>query len=198
MKYYVVREWWKRWIFTSRDECKNFVVWVKWAKYKSFNSLTEAETALEKWFEPYYTKEKWFEKDIPFEKNSIAVDAACSRNPWITEYQWIDLVTGETIFHTKLWEWTNNIWEFLALVHALAHCKKNNITLPIYSDSKTALAWVRDKKINSAIEPTEDNKELIEMLDRAQKWLKSNTYTNKVLKWETASWGETPADYGRK
>jgi len=124
MKYYVVREWLKRWIFTSRDECKNFVVWVKWARYKSFNSLTEAETALEKWFEPYYTKEKWFEKDIPFEKNSIAVDAACSRNPWITEYQWIDLVSGEKIFHTKLWEWTNKIWEFLALVHWLSYLKK--------------------------------------------------------------------------
>jgi ribonuclease HI len=198
MKYYVVREWLKRWIFTSRDECKNFVVWVKWAKYKSFNSLTEAETALEKWFEPYYTKEKWFEKNIPFEKNSIAVDAACSRNPWITEYQWIDLVSGETIFHTKLWEWTNNIWEFLALVHWLSYLKKNNSDKAIYSDSKRAIKRVSEWKCKTNLKKTPNNAKIFDLIKRAEDWLAKNKFDTKILKRDTEERWEIPADFGRK
>ncbi|HOG15101.1 MAG TPA: ribonuclease H family protein [Candidatus Absconditabacterales bacterium] len=198
MKYYVVREGLKRGIFTSRDECKNFVVGVKGARYKSFNSLTEAETALEKGFEPYYTKEKWFEKDIPFEKNSIAVDAACSRNPGITEYQGIDLVSGETIFHTKLGEGTNNIGEFLALVHGLSYLKKNNSDKAIYSDSKRAIKRVSEGKCKTNLKKTPDNAKIFDLIKRAEDWLAKNKFDTKILKRDTEERGEIPADFGRK
>ena len=88
--------------------------------------------------------------------------------------------------------------EFLALVHALAHMKKNNDTRSIYSDSKIAISWIRDKTSRSNIQETENNKEVFELMERAEKWLISNEFTNKILKWETKAWGEIPADFGRK
>ncbi|MGB0789138.1 MAG: ribonuclease H, partial [Marinirhabdus sp.] len=42
------------------------------------------------------------------------------------------------------------------------------------------------------------NKPLFELIARAEKWLRTNTYTTKVVKWETRAWGEIPADFGRK
>ena len=198
MKYYVIREWKQTWIFTSRDECKDFVVWVKWAKYKSFKTLAEAEEALEKWFEPYYTKEKRFEKDIPFEKNSIAVDAACSHNPWMTEYQWIDLTTWQQIFHEKLGEWTNNIWEFLALVHWLSYLKKLNSDKAIYSDSKRAIKRVSEWKCKTNLTKTPENEQIFNLVKRAEKRLAENKYSTKILKRKTEDRWEIPADFGRK
>lgn len=198
MKYYVIREWQKTWIFNSRDECKDFVVWVKWAKYKSFKTLQEANEAIQKWYEPYYTKEKWFEKDIPFEKNSIAVDAACSHNPWMTEYQWIDLESWQQIFHEKLWEWTNNIWEFLALVHWLSYLKKQNSDKAIYSDSKRWIQRVKEWKCKTNLQKTSENEKIFELIKRAEKRLATNNYSTKILKWDTEERWEIPADFWRK
>lgn len=41
---------------------------------------------------------------------------------------------------------TNNLGEFLAIVHGLAYLKKQNKNIPIYSDSRTAISWVKNKK----------------------------------------------------
>jgi ribonuclease HI len=35
-------------------------------------------------------------------------------------------------------------------------------------------------------------------MERAEKWLLSNEFSNEILKWETKAWGEIPADFGRK
>lgn len=200
MKYYVIREWTKKWIFTSRDECKDFVVWIKWAKYKSFNSLDQAEEALAKWYEPYYQvkTEQRKEKNLAFHKNSIAVDAACSHNPWVTEYQWIDLVSGEKIFHIKLWEWTNNIWEFLALVHGLSYLKKNRSDKAIYTDSKHAMKRVSQWKCKTKLKKTDKNKETFTLIKRAEDWLANNKFDTQILKRNTKERWEIPADFGRK
>ena len=93
---------------------------------------------------------------------------------------------------------TINIVEFLGIVHALAYCKQKNLDLPIYSDSRTAIGWVRDKEVRTKHERSEKNKKLFELIDRAIKWLNENEFQNKILKWETKSWGENPADFGRK
>ncbi|MEI9909045.1 MAG: RNase H family protein [Bacteroidota bacterium] len=93
---------------------------------------------------------------------------------------------------------TNNIGEFLAIVHALALLKKQNSDIPIYSDSRNAISWVKNKMHRSKLIPTENNKEIFDMLQRAVIWLKNNSYQNKILKWETQAWGENPADFGRK
>lgn len=104
------------------------------------------------------------------------------------------------IFHKGPFaEGTNNIGEFLALVHALAHLKKSGMTnVPIYTDSKTAQAWVRNKQVRTTLKKSSQNEILFVLMQRAVAWLKSNQYENKILKWNTEKWGEIPADFGRK
>jgi ribonuclease HI len=130
---------------------------------------------------------------------SISVDAACSGNPGVMEYRGVDTATGKELFHIgPFQQGTNNIGEFLALVHGLALLKQQNSSLPVYSDSVSAMAWVRNKKCKTTLAACEANKPLFNLIERAEKWLKNNTYTNPVMKWETQQWGEIPADFGRK
>ena len=94
---------------------------------------------------------------------------------------------------------TNNIGEFLALVHGIALLKsKNKEDIPIYSDSKIAMSWVKKKQCRTNIVFDASNKDLLELIKRAENWLKENTFKNPILKWETKAWGEIPADFGRK
>ena len=94
---------------------------------------------------------------------------------------------------------TNNIGEFLALVHGIALLKsKNKEDIPIYSDSKIAMSWVKQKRCKTNMNFDASNKDLLDLIKRAEKWLKENTFKNPILKWETKAWGEIPADFGRK
>jgi ribonuclease HI len=126
------------------------------------------------------------------------VDAACSGNPGQMEYRGVYLATGEEIFHFGPILGTNNIGEFLAIVHALALLKKQQSNIPIYSDSRNALLWIKQKKCKTKLERMADTAEVFEMIERAEKWLQSNSYNNTLIKWETSQWGEIPADFGRK
>jgi ribonuclease HI len=137
---------------------------------------------------------------IPEFYSSIAVDAACSGNPGLMEYRGVVTSTGDVIFHLGPFpDSTNNIGEFLALVHGLAHLNKTEqFTTPVYTDSLTARAWVRDKKIKSKIKPTERNAKVFELVQRALVWLETHSYQNPILVWDTPNWGEIPADFGRK
>jgi ribonuclease HI len=130
---------------------------------------------------------------------AIAVDAACSGNPGKMEYRGVYLRTGKTIFHFGPVFGTNNIGEFLAIVHGLALLKQKNLpNLPIYSDSVNAQLWVRKKKCKTTLERNEKTEQLFQMIERAEKWLITNSYTNPIIKWPTDKWGEIPADFGRK
>ena len=130
---------------------------------------------------------------------SLAVDAACSGNPGTLEYRGVDTETKQQHFHQGPFpEGTNNIGEFLAIVHGLALLKRQNSDIPIYSDSKIAINWVKAKWCRTNLDQTENNTELFTLIDRAEQWLKNNTYPNKILKWDTPLWGEIPADFGRK
>jgi ribonuclease HI len=139
-------------------------------------------------------------KNTEINYNSICVDAACSGNPGDMEYRGVVTSTEEELFHIgPLKEGTNNIGEFLAIVHALAYLqKKNRPDIAIYTDSKTALAWVHNKKAKTKLELSSKNKPIFDLITRAESWLNSNTYQNKILKWETENWGEIIADFGRK
>lgn len=132
--------------------------------------------------------------------DSLAVDAACAKNPGPVEYQGVWVRTGERIFHVGPLEGgTNNIGEYLALVHGLALLKsQGRHTTPIYTDSRTARAWVRNRMPKTTLQRTPGNARLFEMLDRATAWLHANTFTNPILTWDTPAWGEIPADFGRK
>src|SRR5574344_1384297 len=80
------------------------------------------------------------------EAQAIAVDAACSGNPGAMEYRGVCLTTGATLFHYGPVYGTNNIGEFLAIVHALALLKQQGIKRTVYSDSRNAMLWVKARK----------------------------------------------------
>ncbi|MDB9712686.1 ribonuclease H, partial [Flavobacteriaceae bacterium] len=166
---------------------------------KSFTSPNEAHTALSKDYKNYISKPNLIlSKELP-DYNSISVDAASSGNPGIMEYQGVDTKTKKLLFnHGPFKQGTNNIGEFLALVHGLAELKKLKSNKPIYTDSITAISWVRKKKCNTKLVRTSDNERLFSLVDRAVIWLNSNSYETKILKWKTKIWGEIPADFGRK
>ena len=203
-KFYVVRKWKKIWIFDSRNDCKESVNGFSDAKYKWFSSKEEAEIALQEWWEKYYEvknvmkKDKVKNEEIPFFAESIVVDAACSGNPWEMEYRWIDLQTWDEIFHEKFKIWTNNIGEFLAIVHWLKYLWNDDRV--IYSDSKIAISWVNQWKCKTQINADKslDFWRTLEAIKWAESWLKENEIKHKILKRDTENRWEIPADFGRK
>jgi len=147
---------------------------------------------------PDYRHDTVLQLPLEVEADAIAVDAACSGNPGPMEYRGVDLRTGQELFHFGPIQGTNNIGEFLAIVHALALQKKEGATRTIYSDSRTAIIWVSKKHCKTTLPRTPENAYLYNVIARAEQWLRVNSYPNKLLKWETERWGEVPADFGRK
>ena len=129
---------------------------------------------------------------------AIAVDAACSGNPGQMEYRGVYLKTGEEIFHYGPVFGTNNIGEFLAIVHGLALLAQRGYTIPIYSDSVNAMLWVKRKQCRTTLPLNDNTQALHEHIRRAETWLRTHSYSNDLRKWETEKWGEIPADFGRK
>ena len=203
-KFYVIWEGLETGIFTTWKECQRLIKGYAGAKYKSFESLKAAEDAYAgSYFEavkttPKKTSKSMAEAGIPRWK-SIAVDAACSGNPGRMEYQGVDTSRGKRLFHVgPLAEGTNNVGEFLALVHGLAYLQKLNSKLPIYTDSKIAMAWIKAKKCRTKVAKSRANVPIFELIARAEKWLKQNQFDTEIIKWKTKAWGEIPADFGRK
>ena len=128
----------------------------------------------------------------------LCVDAACSGNPGPMEYRGVHLPSGKEVFHFGPIQGTNNIGEFLAIVHALALMKQKGVRMPIYSDSVSGLAWVRNRKAKTTLPHSEQTAQALELVRRAENWLRQNTVDVPVLKWNTEEWGEIPADFGRK
>jgi len=207
-KYFVVWKGISPGIYENWERCQEQIIGYPNARYKGFKTLEEASKAFKEDFNNYWGNKNYFESTLTKEqllkigrpiKNSISVDAAWDTNSLKMEYQGVKTDTKELIFRKgPLDDATNNVGEFLAIVHALALLKKQNSSIPIYSDSRNAISWVKNKKHNSSLEKTEKNKEAFDLLTRAENWLQQNTYPNKILKWETRAWGENPADFGRK
>lgn len=132
--------------------------------------------------------------------DAIAVDGACSRNPGPMEYRCVRVADGAEIFRKGPFAGgTNNIGEYLAIIHAAALlARRGDTTTPIYSDSRTALAWVRNRRANTKVAPTPENGPLLQIVARADAWIQTHTIPNPLLKWDTDRWGEIPADFGRK
>ena len=203
-KFYVVWSGLNPGIYPSWDACQAQIKGVKGAVYKSFDSKEEAERAYtspahaymkNKADTPTFTLET-----LPpvVERYALAVDAACSGNPGPMEYRGVYLGDGKEIFHFGPVHGTNNIGEFLAIVHALAMLDKQGLKMTIYSDSRTAISWVRKKCCKTQLERTEETEQLFQLIERAEAWLKAHRVTIPIIKWETEQWGEIPADFGRK
>lgn len=203
-KYYVVWDGINPGIYRSWNDCKQQITGYPGAKYKSYSSLAEAQEAFAGRFGDHIGIKKnkpartLDQKGIIWK--SISVDAACSGNPGKMEYRGVDTRTKTELFRKgPFLRGTNNLGEFLALVHALALLQKEGKPkIPIYTDSKTAMAWVRNKKVKTTLERDQYNIPMFDLVDRALIWLKKNTYNNPIIKWNTKLWGEIPADFGRK
>lgn len=226
-KYYVVWAGVEPGIYHSWSDCLLQVKGYKGARYKAFSILSDAEEALTRGpsYETTISSPKELNathstaltrttysaplqaillegkiRHIPtsISLKSITVDAACAGNPGKMEYRGVSLETGQEIFHFGPVLGTNNIGEFLAIVHALALLKQKELSMPIYTDSRTALSWIRQKKCKTLLTRGPKTEELFKLIERAEKWLQENQFSTPLIKWETKEWGEIPADFGRK
>lgn len=211
-KWYVVWEGRATGVFDSWEECQAQTEGFPGAKFKSFPTRDAAIEAFRgdpkdhvgviRSIASHAAAPKVNIDALPVVSPAIAVDAACSRNPGPVEYQCVDLRSGRTIFHAGPFEGgTNNIGEFLAIVHAMALLVRENRTdIAIYSDSKTGMSWVNHGKARTTLTPTAANAYILSLITRAEAWLAAHPAPcrPRLLKWQTEDWGEIPADFGRK
>ena len=238
-KFYVVWKGRKTGVFSSWEACAAQVQGVTGAQYKSFTSRAAAEQALRGKYAAHVGKPvssgEWLFAPNPPVAESVVVDAACSGSPGRLEYRGVDLRSGKEIFRQGPYEnGTNNVGEFLAIVHALALLEEQGsalprapspvrepglprgnrdysagtgtttpragtgTTTPVYSDSETAIAWVKAKQCNTELAADETNAPLFELINRAEDWLAEHKTASPILKWDTKAWGEIPADFNRK
>ena len=210
-KFYVVWRGRKPGGYDSWDGCKAQGEGFGEAAYKAYATLEDAEEAFWRGKEEAQPAQAVAGQDDkksdtplpaaaprPYDEDAIAVDAACSGNPGPMEYRGVDLRSGCELFHLGPMHGTNNIGEFLAIVHALALLKKQGVKRTVYSDSRNALLWVRQKQCKTKLERNAQTEGLFQLIDRAVIWLRNNKIEVPLLKWQTKEWGEVPADFGRK
>src|SRR5690348_8915559 len=205
-KWYVVWNGKQPGIYNSWNQCKEQVHKYSNALFKSFATEELAQEAFKETVGISVEDKQGTERireTVPLWNNliqdSIAVDGAWNTATRDMEYQGVYVKTRKSLFHAGPFRnGTNNLAEFLAIVHALIYCQEHHLNLPIYSDSKTARGWVKRKTINTTCKRCRSNEPIFELVDGSLLWLKENEYENKILKWETKLWYENPADFGRK
>lgn len=216
MKYYVVFNGPNPGVYDNWDDASAQINF-KGARYKSYPTSQEAAAAFRRESEDASAAglgrflSKAGSHNLPkpgqpdymtnpeVDLDAWAVDASCLGNPGKMEYRGVELMTGRVIFNIGPFDdATNNIGEFLAIVHAMALMAREGKYHNIYSDSVSGMAWVRTRKVKTQLKPTERNQKVFELMARAVTWLNTHTFPAKVLKWQTDRWGEIPADFGRK
>lgn len=218
-KYYVVWHGVEPGIYTTWSECERQVKGVVGAAFKAFDTEAEAREAYYASPADYIKPRKTAPRPKPQPLQAppadrsdtilplppevtacaLAVDAACSGNPGPMEYQGVDLATGQQVFHYGPVQGTNNIGEFLAIVHALALLKQQGRVMTVYSDSRNAMLWVKAGKCRTKLKRNARTETIYQLIERAERWLSQNDWSHiPLLKWETSRWGEVPADFGRK
>lgn len=216
-KFYAVFEGRQTGLFLTWPDCEAQVKGYKGARYKSFPTRVEAETALSMSQATSQTELFLLESQVnsrprpnktpphkpndkvPYILDSLSVDASCLGNPGDVEYRGVHTDTKEVLFAVgPLAYGTNNLGEFLGIVDGLQYLQAQGLTIPIYSDSATGMSWVRKKRVQTKLARRPGNQEIFTRIDEALAWLQENTYANPILKWDTVNWGEIPADYGRK
>ena len=216
-KYYVVWAGRNPGVYASWDDCLEQVKNFPGARYKGYESSAAATKAYREGYRATesadlanllngageYRQRTGATQDYfttpAIALNAWAVAAAGAKNPGPVEYRGVELMSGRELFRVgPIAGGTNNLGEFLAIVHALALQEKLGVCHPIYSDSVSGMAWVRNRKIKTTLTPTEENAKLFELLRRAMTWLNTHSYQARIMKWDTPRWGEVPADFGRK
>ncbi len=211
-KFYVVWQGRAPGVYTSWDACQAQISGYSSAKYKSFESLAQAKAAYqdaadEHWGKGGGSTKKSATPSVDFDDlaglgvdmTAWCVDAACKGNPGELEYQGVELTSGTHMFHMGPYpEGTVNIGEFLAIVHALALLHETQPRTTIYSDSRIGMSWVKQGVCKTKLPKSKENARLFNLVTRAEKWLADHRWINPIKKWETKTWGEIPADFGRK
>ena len=216
-KYYVVWVGRQPGVYDNWSDCEEQILNFPGAKYKSFSSSAEATRAFRGSNEDNNPADlgsfliaaadrRTAAPNIPaylsnpdIDHDAWAVDASCMGNPGVMEYRGVELATGREIFKVgPFQQGTNNIGEFLAIVHALAEMHRRNEWHNIYSDSKTAQAWIRNRQVKTQLKQTDKNAKLFELMGRGVAWIRTHSWPVKIMKWQTELWGEIPADFGRK
>jgi ribonuclease HI len=205
-KYYVVWRGRQTGIFESWEECEAQVKGFPNARYQSFPSRALAEAAFHQpppepdTSPPSQGRQPWLLLPNPPQLPSICVDAACDASPGRMEYRGVWTENSEEIFHEGPFEEaTNNIGEFLAIVHGLAWLHRRGEKMPVYSDSVVAIGWVREGSCRTELKESERNRRLFERIRRAEQFLQQHPHlVDWVQKWDSGAWGENPADFGRK
>lgn len=214
-KYYVVWEGRIPGVYDNWDDAFQQIDRFKGARYKAYSSSAEAAEAYRKGLlmgenvslgaflkgvsSAGKKQQAHWSSFQEIDRNAWAVDASCMGNPGIMEYQCVDLATGRTVFRIGPYpDATNNIGEYLAIVHAMALMEKQGIRRTIYSDSRIGMSWVRKGKANTTLRPTPKNAFVRRLIMRADHWLGTHTFRVPILKWDTDRWGEIPADFHRK
>jgi ribonuclease HI len=213
-KYYAVWKGRRTGVFSTWEACSAQVSGYPGAEYKSFDSLSAAESAFKGEYAAFKGKPasagQWKMSLLKPEIPSISVDAACAGVPGPVEWRGVETATGKQLFKAGPYpDGTNNVGEFLAIVRGLAWLTENQLNWPLYSDSENAILWVRAKKCRTKMERTGRNAGLFELIAEAEAWLSEHDFSGsstagkakqpfRVLKWDTEMWGENPADFGRK
>ena len=209
-KYYVVWEGRAPGVYDSWEECEEQTKGFPGARYRSYKSQDDAVHAFRngpgsdldilRAIASHRSQHVNYEAFPEIRLDALAVDGACSRNPGPMEYRGVWVATGEELFRVgPLDDGTNNIGEYLAIIHAAALLMRQGLGhIPIYSDSRTAQAWSRGRHSSTTVKRTPHNGTLLDILDRANAWIAANRISNPILKWDTERWGEIPADFGRK
>lgn len=209
-KYYVVWQGLSPGIYDSWEECEAQVRGVNGARFKAFPDIESATAAFRGSYEDQASllislarrrPEGGIRTEFPdIVANAWSTDGACASNPGPMEYRGVDVDSGRELFHVGPIEGgTNNIAEYLALIHALALLDKaGDCQRTVYTDSRTALSWIRRRGSKTSLQPTADNGRVFELLRRADAWIATHTPRNPLVKWNTEEWGEIPADFGRK
>lgn len=216
-KYYVVWKGREPGVYDDWNDCLEQVENFPGARYKSYSTAAEAAKAFRDGDGdgnaadlgsvliaaadhrvPDTSPTPW-RSNPDIDQTAWAVDASCQGNPGLMEYKGVDLATGQVLFKVgPFQQGTNNIGEFLAVVHALAEMHRRNEWHNIYSDSQTAMAWIRNRQIKTQLKQTDRNAKLFELMGRGLAWIRTHSWPVKIMKWQTELWGEIPADFGRK
>lgn len=198
-KTYVVWAGRKPGLYRTWAECAAQVNGFSGAKFKAYDTEAQAREAFALGWEKALAGPASLSLPPEVTADSISVDAACDGAPGNLEYRGVHTQTGQELFHVgPLKNGTNNLGEFLAIVHALAMLSRQGKTKPVYSDSRTALGWVKNRQVRSRLPRNKDTAAVWTLVDRALAWLEQNSYPNELLEWDTERWGQIRADFGRK
>jgi ribonuclease HI len=170
---------------------------LRWKRLTADSEATDEADSAAKTVQDEFDEDSWEPKPPAV---GLCVDAAWNPKKRAMEYRGVWLHDQTVAFEVgPLKSGSNNLGEFLAIVHGLRYLKSKGIDCPMHSDSRTAMKWLQKRHVrcSAAIQGNLTPKMYVR-LTRALQWLNRNEPSIAVVKWDTGLWGEIPADYGRK